>query len=176
MLTRLNGLVLIINALLPPLFVLAVAGLFIYYKGDVEDGWINEIRPELEAIQNAATVSIVLVDNAVTNASAKITSAANGLDAVATQFEKAAATVAEPLKTLGAVTVPKYTVSWDHHKVVCPGPNKKDVFGKPIKPCIPNIHKGDFKLGEALTRPFTNAFEAMTAAAQLSSSFSYCRI
>jgi len=163
MLTRIRGFFLIGNFLLPILGLLYLAVLYLSYKGDVEEAWATRVKPQLQAIEQSADTTITLVDNAVTQSASKLQTAADGLADLGATLAGAADTVKEPLNTLGAITVPRYSVQFEHQDPLCP--NKKR-FGKQIKPCIPKIDNRPFAMGATLTKPFVDAYNAMAAAAQ----------
>lgn len=156
MLIRLQGLVLIINTLIPAALLLAAAGLFLFFKSDVETAWTQDVRPQLTAIEKSAEQSIGLVEDAVSNASTKISSAAKGLDKVSKGFDAVGDAVAPTLKKLNGISVPTFKVGWRHEKFC--GPKKFK--------CVPSVTPSNWAFGKEIAKPFNAAFGAMASAAK----------
>ena len=159
---RLNGLVMIVNTLLPAILLIAVAAVFLAYKGEVARGW-QDARQSLEAIRDSAQGTIDKVDSAATRAANKLEAAMAGLEAVGGRFEKISQDANTALAPLDKLRVPKFSVGWDD-KEKCVDTK---LFGdKCIKWREPSVGTEWSNIGAAVKKPFTDAFDAMSAAAK----------
>ena len=155
MLTRLNGLILIGNPLIPAVVALAIAGVFVAYRDDVARGW-QETRVPLLAVRDSAEQAAGLAQDAVTNAMAKLASAGEGFEAVGDEFKQARDSVQPTLDTIAAIRVPEASVTW-RNATLCP---------KPLPACEPHVSTGWIEVGADLAKPFQDIFDAMDAAGQ----------
>jgi|GEM_PF-3895965 len=163
MLTRLQGLVMIVNTLLPLALLLGITVAFVSWKGVFEERW-QTVEPQLVAIRDSANQSVILVQATADRVTTHLASAGEGLDAVGKEFAKAAVTVEPVLQTMEQITVPGLKVT-TIHKAIC-GHQLK--FGKKPKPinCWPQVTLTESRFGETLAKPFRDAYGVMATAAQ----------
>lgn len=163
MLVRLQGLVIIVNTLIPAILLVSIVGAFLYWKDTVAARWAV-VEPQLEEIRNTADASLLLVQGTAGRVTERLSKAANGLDAVAVKFKAASATVEPTLLAIERVTVPGVEVG-KVRRVICGVERIKK--GKPVyKQCWPYVKRVQTPLGTAVAKPFRDVYTAMGVAAQ----------
>ncbi len=158
MLTRLTGLVLIGNTLIPALAAIAVAATFLHYKDDVERGW-REIEGPLIVVRDSAEQSAETALDAASNAMAKLGLAMNGFEALGNELNAVHKTVEPTLSTIRGISLQSAEIRRWRHAKICP-----DVRGVPA--CVPIVSTTEITLGADLAKPFYSVFNAMQSAAQ----------
>jgi hypothetical protein len=161
---RLRGLVLIGNTVLPAIFLISIAGVFLYYKNDVADGW-KTTEKALDVIINAAAQTSGEIKVTVDKTKDDMDRAITHFKGIKKTFDETYKDVNKPFDAIAGVTVPTVTVGKKSKTFSVPDPDNL-TRRKEITVSLPTVKTGTSAVGKALVKPFRDAFGVVNAAVQ----------
>lgn len=166
---RIQGVFIIINTLLVPLMVAAVAILLGTYGNKIQQSWIALETP-LHSLASQTEASAERVGEIAKKTEQELALAALQLQEAANAASAAATAIAEPIMALNAVTIPTVKVGSKTTVIDLRIPNlvtgrKNPNEKRPplyFEIGVPTVSPATFAIGETLTAPFKPIGDALT--------------
>lgn len=157
-LPRVQGLIVLVNTMLPPLAAVAVGWAVLAYGERVGEGW-RETHGALTSIVARAGDTADRVAEVADRTQAQMDRAMGRFETVGAAMSRAAAEARKPVDAVASLSVPTFTMSMSDLYIDPPGPIPRFKAG-PIKP---EIRPDSFVFGEAIAKPFRVIFDALSS-------------
>jgi hypothetical protein len=153
---RIQGMLILVNTLLLPLVLLAVAWLVAAYGERVQSGW-QETRGSLDSIAARAEGSAQRVVDVAVRSEAQVRAAMDKLESVGRTLSEAGAKASRPLNAIARLSVPTVSISMSdlYARPPKPWPSFK------IGPFKPEVRYDSFSFGEKIAAPFRTVFDTL---------------
>lgn len=169
MTSRIQGVFIIVNTLLVPLMVAAIATLLGIYGNKIQQSWIALEAP-LHSLASQTAASAEKIGDIAKKTEQELALAALQLKEASDAASVAATAIAAPIKALNAVTVPTVKVGSKTTVIDLRIPNlvtgeKNPREKRPplyFEIGVPTVSAGTFAIGATLTAPFKPIGDALT--------------